>query len=510
MLDVKSLLLDLSTDYKIRSTRILGGCIISTFCVMTLLFLAELIFDLKASTEITILPFLALNTALLIGYLMEANPRFLGFAWVATQFAAAEFHFFYNPATYHVILFWLAIGPIGAMITNGIRHAYIWLVIVILTILFNAYYGELVLGETYEVTIHFKPFIAATIIFILAMFSSMYLLYMLLGNAFKEKEKSSQDLNDKKLRLEKYQNALIGLSKDKNVSRDQLESLFERICTIAVENLEVSRVSVWTVSQAPQSLNRKYLFETSGGTDELVVLHKNDFPRYFSALETKPFIAADDARTHLSTSEFTETYLKPLHIYSMLDSSITIDGDLIGVICCEHQHHMRMWTAEDILFIQSLADIIALGLKTFQINNLLKQIRSQNHELIEKQNEIESLNEELHSSNEELTTINESLEEAVNERTKELEQQNVQLTEYAFINSHLLRAPLSRILGLCQLLNSAGKHDPTLYQALIKSSEELDTIIRKISDLLYDGRNFSREQIKDIIDRNFNKLDNGS
>ena len=505
MITVKKLLSDLFTDYKIRSSRILGGCIVSTFGVITLLFIAEIVIDFKSSSEILLLPILALNTALLVGYLLEVNPRFLGFAWVATLFLAAEFHFLYNPQNFHVIVFWLAIGPIGAMINNGIRHAFGWLFFVSLTILFNAYYGEYTLGNTYQITINFRPFIAASIIFMLTIFSSMYLLYMLLGNAFKEKETSAQNLNNKKKQLEKYQNALIGLSKDTSVTGGQLEKLFEKICAIAVNNLEVSRVSVWTVSKSPYGIQRKYLYEVNGGTDELVVLHKNDFPRYFSALETKPFIAADDARANISTSEFTENYLKPLHIFSMLDSSISIDGELIGVICCEQQYKLRSWTSEDILFIQSLADIIALGFKTHQINNLLNQIRSKNNELLDKQNEIESLNEELHSSNEELTTMNESLELAVNERTKELEQQNVQLTEYAFINSHLLRAPLSRILGLCNLLNSSEKQDPVLYQALIKSSVELDTIIRKISELLYDGRNFTREEIKEIIDRNLNK-----
>jgi light-regulated signal transduction histidine kinase (bacteriophytochrome) len=40
----------------------------------------------------------------------------------------------------------------------------------------------------------------------------------------------------------------------------------------------------------------------------------------------------------------------------------------------------------------------------------------------------------------------------VRERTHELEVQNEKLTEYDFINSHLLRAPLARILGLADLL----------------------------------------------------------
>lgn len=505
MIGIKNIIEFIPTDYKIRSTKILGGCIISTFSLLTMLFLAEIIVDLKSTNEFLLLPFLTLNTALFVGYLMDLNPKWLGLAWVTTQFATIEMHFIENPITYHVVVFWFAIIPIGAMITNGIKHAYAWLFIVISTIVFNSIYGENILGKVYTVTIHFIPFVASASIFVIGIFSSLYLLYMLLGNAFKEKEKTSNDLHEKKLRLEKYQTALIGLSKDKTVTEGQLEALFEKICTLAVTNLEVSRVSVWTFSHSPTCINRKYLFEISGGTDELVVLHKSDFPRYFSALETKSFIAADDARAHVSTSEFTQSYLKPLNIFSMLDSPVSIDGELIGVICCEHQHQIRVWTAEDILFIQSLADIIALGFKTSQIKDLIQQIRTQNQVLIDKQNQIESLNDELNLSNEALTKMNESLEIAVNERTNKLEQQNIQLTEYAFINSHLLRAPLSRILGLCQLLNSTKEPDPVIFQALIKSSEELDTIIKKISDLLYDGNNFSREQIKDIIERNFNK-----
>jgi signal transduction histidine kinase len=157
--------------------------------------------------------------------------------------------------------------------------------------------------------------------------------------------------------------------------------------------------------------------------------------------------------------------------------------------------------------VQSLSDIIALASKTHQINRLLKQIRNQNHELIEKSNEIKILNEELSTTNEELTTMNESLEEAVKGRTQELELQNKQLTEYAFINSHLLRAPLARILGLSQLItrNKEVANDPKIINALIHSTDELDAITRRISELLYAGSNFNREEIKEIIDRNLNK-----
>jgi light-regulated signal transduction histidine kinase (bacteriophytochrome) len=107
-----------------------------------------------------------------------------------------------------------------------------------------------------------------------------------------------------------------------------------------------------------------------------------------------------------------------------------------------------------------------------------------------------------------LMSVNETLEAAVMKRTAELETQNKQLTEYAFINSHILRAPLARILGLCYLITTEATSikDKQLMEALKISSEELDLIIRKISDLLYDGNNLSRADIQAKIERNIQEL----
>jgi GAF domain-containing protein len=238
-----------------------------------------------------------------------------------------------------------------------------------------------------------------------------------------------------------------------------------------------------------------------------MILHRNDFPLYFDALESSPFILAIDACEHPETKEFKEIYLKPLGIFSMLDCPIVIDGKPVGVICCEHQQAFKEWSTEDVLYIQSLSGHISIFYKNLEINDLLNQIRNRNFELVEKSNEIETMNEELSALNEELSTLNETLEATVRRRTSELETQNKQLTEYAFINSHILRAPLARILGLAQLfsIESTSPKDKQLLDALIRSSDELDIIIRKISDILYDGNNLSREDIQGIIDRTIYK-----
>ncbi len=302
---------------------------------------------------------------------------------------------------------------------------------------------------------------------------------------------------NKKESLHRYQNALLTLVKDTSLFKGDLHSLYKKMCFLISTEMKTSRVSVWTLEDGHQKLVRKYLLESlQENTDELTLL-RADFPTYFQVLEESDFILALDACEHAATKEFKETYLKPLSIVSMLDCPIVIDGKLIGVICCENQFTPTQWAVEEVIFIQSMAENISICYKNLEINYLLEQIRQRNLELVEKTNEIETINEEL-------TSMNESLEETVQKRTRDLETQNKQLTEYAFINSHVLRAPLARILGLSYLFTSevTADKDKQLLESLIVSSKELDLIIRKISDLLYDGNNLSRKDIQEIIDRN--------
>jgi PAS domain S-box-containing protein len=65
---------------------------------------------------------------------------------------------------------------------------------------------------------------------------------------------------------------------------------------------------------------------------------------------------------------------------------------------------------------------------------------------------------------------------------------NRQLSEFAFFNSHKLRSPLARLMGIVHLLRSEDSLSPKetheLLERLIHSAEELDKMIRDMSNLL--------------------------
>ncbi|MFN4946949.1 MAG: hypothetical protein ACK5FG_09585, partial [Chryseotalea sp.] len=109
-----------------------------------------------------------------------------------------------------------------------------------------------------------------------------------------------------------------------------------------------------------------------------------------------------------------------------------------------------------------------------------EKISSQNEEIIFKSEELQTLNEKL-------SELNEKLEIKVEERTKQVFDRNLQLEEYAFINSHKLRGPVASILGLIHLFEKQLISQDEFSETLLKlknSSIKLDRIIAEINEVL--------------------------
>lgn len=111
-----------------------------------------------------------------------------------------------------------------------------------------------------------------------------------------------------------------------------------------------------------------------------------------------------------------------------------------------------------------------------------------NREEIESQNNlIIQQNQELLVRQKEISDLNVNLEKLVGKRTRELEMKNKALVEYAHFNSHQVRSPLTKIMGILYLLkiqdfNKEGEVN-NLIAKLDDSVNELDEVIREMNDL---------------------------
>lgn len=166
------------------------------------------------------------------------------------------------------------------------------------------------------------------------------------------------------VKLRNHNRVLTQLAKSPALHQGDLKAALKQITEAGVQNIEVERASVWLYDKAKTKIQCLDLFEKSRPQhSEGVKLAASDFPAYFIALQQEEPIAADDAHTDPSTREFSESYLTPLGINSILDIPLIIKGETAGVICLEHVGQARQWTPEDVNFARSLADLVSLAIE---------------------------------------------------------------------------------------------------------------------------------------------------
>ncbi|MEO0921029.1 MAG: GAF domain-containing protein, partial [Pseudomonadota bacterium] len=123
--------------------------------------------------------------------------------------------------------------------------------------------------------------------------------------------------------------------------------------------LQVQRASAWVLDEEQSQIECIDLYETLNGQHSSgAILYASDFPKYFDAVITERVITASDARTDPRTSEFTEVYLKPNRVISMLDTQIRSAGGARGVICLETVDEYREWSPDEAAYAASLAELI--------------------------------------------------------------------------------------------------------------------------------------------------------
>lgn len=195
---------------------------------------------------------------------------------------------------------------------------------------------------------------------------------------------------------------LLRVSQSPDIDKGELDVASRLIINSVCEGLEITRAGIWLYDENQTLVQCTLLIDRGNDLDhESLVLTRRDFPHYFEALDSGRTIAAHDALTDVATFEFSEVYLSPLGISSMLDVPIRHRGKMIGIICCEHQGKPREWLADEVVFAASLADLYGRAVSA-------KERADYEVQLLE---------------------ANQTLEKKVSERTAELEAAQEKLVE---------------------------------------------------------------------------------
>lgn len=157
-----------------------------------------------------------------------------------------------------------------------------------------------------------------------------------LNATWEQLERSQQALNENAEQLQ-YQNLVIAaLSRNEALTRGDVQQAAKAFTETASETLNVERVSVWLYNQKQTELTCIDLYERiSGKHSSGIKLSRVNFPKYFEALNRNLPIVADDALSDPRLQEFSNSYLLPLQISSLLDFPVQIAGHAVGVVRCE-------------------------------------------------------------------------------------------------------------------------------------------------------------------------------
>jgi signal transduction histidine kinase len=226
-------------------------------------------------------------------------------------------------------------------------------------------------------------------------------------------------------RIASHNAIVLRCTTDSDVIAGNLRSASMRVTRELADECGVERVSVWMLSEDLSELLLINLFEsTPRKHSDGVALRAADYPSYFEALATGRAIDAHDARAEPRTREFTDGYLVPLGITSMLDATVRVGGKVVGVVCNEHVGPARRWTPEEATLAAELADIVAQTI----------------------------LNRERRIAEERVRELASQLERRVRRRTAELEAANRELQAFGYSVSHDLRTPIRHVHSYATIL----------------------------------------------------------
>jgi two-component system sensor histidine kinase/response regulator len=157
---------------------------------------------------------------------------------------------------------------------------------------------------------------------------------------------------------------ILELISQRAVFLGDTKTTFARITEAAAAVLRVARVSVWLTDRGVTKIACVDLFERTGAKHSSgLELFARDYAPYFAALREQRTIAAHDAHSDTRTNCFSQSYLSPLGITSMLDVPIWVNQEMVGVICHEHVGPQKTWTGDDESFAYIMANLAALALE---------------------------------------------------------------------------------------------------------------------------------------------------
>lgn len=170
------------------------------------------------------------------------------------------------------------------------------------------------------------------------------------------------------------------------VTEGKVEQAFRQICRTVARTLSLDRCSIWLLSENGKLVCQQLYLMGQDQFAEGGIYDSAAIPQYLGYLRAEMVLETADAANDPRLEELKDSYIDGLNIGAMLDSAISLDGELLGVICCESIGRCRNWLGEEIFFMRALADQAALTMSNRVRLEAIEKIRRNDlffHDLFE-------------------------------------------------------------------------------------------------------------------------------
>ena len=158
---------------------------------------------------------------------------------------------------------------------------------------------------------------------------------------------------------------LDSISKLHLLKREDIDEIMIEFSKRILAALKIERISVWLLNPEGTSIIsvgeydlRQRSFKKNS------VISKHEHRAYFEAISHNKILLVENTYTHKSTMEFTEDYLRPNDIISLMDIPLRISGELIGIMCFEKTGKTeRVFNEKEQAFAFSIALVFASNME---------------------------------------------------------------------------------------------------------------------------------------------------